>query len=581
MVFVNNFTVTAPHVRHTPEAIEADFSYVRSAVHVAGDEAVVKPVTDRYTFRTERAVGKVGVLLVGWGGNNGSTVTGAVIANRARMSWRTKEGVRSSNYLGSVVMASTIRVGADSAGEDVYAPLSAVLPMVHPNDLVLGGWDISKANLAEAMSRAKVFDYDLQRQLAPVMAKSVPMPSLYYPDFIAANQEDRADNVIPGDDKAVHLEKIRADIRAFKANNGLDTVIVLWTANTERFAELLPGINDTADNLLAAIAKSHPEVSASTMFAVASILEGAPYINGSPQNTFVPGCVQLAEREGVFIAGDDFKSGQTKFKSVMVDFLVNAGIKPTSIVSYNHLGNNDGKNLSAPSQFRSKEISKSNVVDDMVASNRILYEKDEHPDHVVVIKYVPAVNDSKRAMDEYTSEIFMGGTNTIVTHNTCEDSLLASPLIFDLVIMCELSTRITYRTAAMSSFEHFHPVLSLLSYMLKAPLVPKDSPVVNALFKQRACIENVLRACVGLPTENDMRLEHRAIPRFPTKSTAIPNGCFNAKGVHMNGNGMHGGAIGDGKTAEINGICVGADTNGMNGRCHGGENGDGDAGGQL
>lgn len=127
--------------------------------------------------------------------------------------------------------------------------------------------------------------------------------------------------------------------------------------------------------------------------------------------------------------------------------------QPTSIVSYNHLGNNDGKNLSAPQQFRSKEISKSNVVDDMVQSNHILYQPGEKPDHCVsnlgdgeimafspayeekrsgfitisalfqvVIKYVPYVGDSKRAMDEYTSEIMMGGTNTIAMHNTCEVS---------------------------------------------------------------------------------------------------------------------------------------------------------------
>jgi myo-inositol-1-phosphate synthase len=164
------------------------------------------------------------------------------------------------------------------------------------------------------------------------------------------------------------------------------------------------------------------------------------------------------------VAGDDFKSGQTKIKSVLVDYLVSAGIKVSSIVSYNHLGNNDGKNLSAPEQFRSKEISKSNVVDDMVLSNGLLYvfstfsasvrlsglfhsyryAKDEHPDHVVVIKYVPYVGDSKRAMDEYTSEIFMGGKNTLVMHNTCEDSLLATPLILDLCIMAELCERITY-----------------------------------------------------------------------------------------------------------------------------------------
>ena len=129
-------------------------------------------------------------------------------------------------------------------------------------------------------------------------------------------------------------------------------------------------------------------------------------------------------------------------KSVLVDFLVGAGIKPKSIVSYNHLGNNDGMNLSAPQTFRSKEISKSNVVDDMVASNSILYKPGEHPDHVVVIKYVPNVGDSKRAMDEYMSEIFMGGHNTISMHNTCEDSLLAAPIILDLVLLAELTGRI-------------------------------------------------------------------------------------------------------------------------------------------
>lgn len=130
----------------------------------------------------------------------------------------------------------------------------------------------------------------------------------------------------------------------------------MWTANTERFCEVRPGLNDSARALLESIRRSESEISPSTLFAVASILEGSAYINGSPQNTFVPGVIELAEQRRVFIGGDDFKSGQTKIKSVLVDFLVSSGIKPTSIVSYNHLGNNDGKNLSAPQQFRSKEV---------------------------------------------------------------------------------------------------------------------------------------------------------------------------------------------------------------------------------
>merc|ERR1719231_1381086 len=379
------------------------------------------------------------------------------------------------------------------------------------------------------MKRAKVLEPTLQEQLRPHMQHLTPLPSVYYPDFIAANQEERADNVLPGEDKMAHLEHIRKDIRTFKAKNGLDKVIVLWTANTERFASVQSGVNDTAANLMESIQANEPEIAPSTIFAVASILEGCMYINGSPQNTFVPGVIELAERHDVMIGGDDFKSGQTKMKSVMVDFLVSAGIKPTSIVSYNHLGNNDGKNLSAPQTFRSKEISKSNVVDDMVSSNRILYEPHEHPDHVVVIKYVPYVADSKRAMDEYTSEIFMGGHNTIVMHNTCEDSLLATPLIYDLAILADMTDRIQYKTPEMSEWASFHPIMSILSYLIKAPLVPPGAPVVNALFKQRGCIENLFRACVGRPADNHMLLEHkrgmaeRAAAEASSSSSAPPS----------------------------------------------------------
>jgi myo-inositol-1-phosphate synthase len=133
----------------------------------------------------------------------------------------------------------------------------------------------------------------------------------------------------------------------------------------------------------------------------------------------------------------------------------------------------------------------------------------EHPDHVVVIKYVPYVGDSKRALDEYTSEIFMGGRNTIAMHNTCEDSMLAAPIILDLVILAELITRISLKRDGEEALRPFHPVAVLLSYFTKAPLVPPGTPVVNALSKQRAMLENVLRACVGLPPESNMMLEFK------------------------------------------------------------------------
>ncbi len=106
-------------------------------------------------------------------------------------------------------------------------------------------------------------------------------------------------------------------------------------------------------------------------------------------------------------------------------------------------------------------------------------------------------------------------------HNTCEDSLLATPLIIDLIILTELCERISVCADVPHSatnfidaapdlrFERFHSVLSILSYLLKAPMVPPGAPVVNALAAQRQCIINIFRACSGLPPDDFMNLQHK------------------------------------------------------------------------
>lgn len=379
----SNVTVESPYVKYTGNYIDSTYKYCSTKARYAGSGVVVTPTEVTLNIRTERKVPRLGLMLVGWGGNNGSTVTAAILANKHKIKWHTKEGLREPNWFGSITQSSTVTLGYDSNNDPVVAPLCKLLPMVNPNDIVVDGWDISSLNLAEAMKRAKVIDYDLQTKLVKYMADMKPRPSIFCDDFIAPNQGERADNVLHGC-KWDQIFQIRADIRDCKEKNQLDKVIVLWTANTEKYSEVMPGVNDTAESLLYTIKSNSPLISPSTMFAVAAILEGVStvvvlistpppiqpahhhpldcllqcaFINGSPQNTFVPGCLELAEQHNVFIAGDDFKSGQTKFKSVLVDFLINAGIKPVSIVSYNHLGNNDGKNLSAPQQFKSKEVS--------------------------------------------------------------------------------------------------------------------------------------------------------------------------------------------------------------------------------
>jgi myo-inositol-1-phosphate synthase len=264
-------------------------------------------------------------MLVGWGGNNGSTLTAGIIANREGISWVTKDGVQHANYFGSLTQASTCRIGSFS-GEEIYVPFKSLLPMVDPNDIVIGGWDISDMNLADAMERARVLDIDLQKQLRPLMQDMVPLPGIFDPDFIAANQGSRANNIIKGSKKE-QMEKVIQDIRTFKAETKVDKVVVLWTANTERYSDVITGLNDTKENLFDSLENGEPEISPSTLFALACIHEGVPFINGSPQNTFVPGVIEYAIEKNCLIGGDDFKSGQTKMKSVLVDFLVGAGIK--------------------------------------------------------------------------------------------------------------------------------------------------------------------------------------------------------------------------------------------------------------
>jgi myo-inositol-1-phosphate synthase len=127
------------------------------------------------------------------------------------MSWMTKDGVRHANYFGSLTQASTCRVGSFN-GEEIFVPFKSLLPMVDPNEIVIGGWDISNVNLADAMSRAKVLDFELQRQLVPHMKDMVPLPGIYDPDFIAANQGARANNIVKGSKKEQY-EQIIQDIR--------------------------------------------------------------------------------------------------------------------------------------------------------------------------------------------------------------------------------------------------------------------------------------------------------------------------------------------------------------------------------
>lgn len=164
--------VNSENLTYTEESLYAKYSFhstnVKKVETEGGVKYEVKPVERLLEFKTERKVPKTGcvslffsgrrrrrsqnsiltfssslpsssrsLMLVGLGGNNGTTLTATVLANRHNVSWGTRDGIQTPNYLGSLVRASTMRLGVDDEGNDVHIPVSDVLPMVHPNDLVV------------------------------------------------------------------------------------------------------------------------------------------------------------------------------------------------------------------------------------------------------------------------------------------------------------------------------------------------------------------------------------------------------------------------------------------------------------
>lgn len=130
--------VESPNVKYTEEYIETRYEYHTTKVHKDGVKIIATPQADTYVFRTSVKVPKLGVMLVGWGGNNGTTVTAAVLANKMGLSWNTKEGVQHADYLGSLTQASTVSLGTGPDGE-VYVPLKSLLPFVDANDIEFDG----------------------------------------------------------------------------------------------------------------------------------------------------------------------------------------------------------------------------------------------------------------------------------------------------------------------------------------------------------------------------------------------------------------------------------------------------------
>jgi len=381
----------------------------------------------------------VGLLIVGLGGANGTTLLAGVLANRLDLQWYGPQGQRMSpNYYGCITQLDQRGVHGGVGYRDRLRGLADA------SKAAIGGWDIRPTKLGDALFEAQILDYDLVRQVRREMNGVPVLPGLYDPRFIGSSQHGTATHVLAEEGAGAALEHLRNDIREFKLQNGLKRsgeesderghTTVIWSASVEPNCDLLESLK-TADDLMNAIGKTEKErggpLPPSLLYATAAVLEGCSFINGGSQNTLsCPGLIDLASKwTGVYCLGTDFKAGQTKFKTAAVEYLRTMGLTPRVVASSNHLGNNDMRNLASS---KTTSTAKLRVKHDIFAP-----WQEEDLDHKVSIMFTEFINDEKRDFVEYTSLGFLGQVHTMVTYTRASDSVLCVPLMLDGAVWCD------------------------------------------------------------------------------------------------------------------------------------------------
>ncbi|KAL3928919.1 MAG: hypothetical protein SGBAC_012431, partial [Bacillariaceae sp.] len=313
---------------------------------------------------------KIGILVVGLGGNNGVTMVAGFLANNQKLEWETGSAGRVSapNWNGCITQLPPKGGGVGFQGR---------YPLANATNAAIGGWDIRPTPLGDALYASRVLEYDLVRQVREEMNSMDIMKGVYDESFLGESQYETATHIVTGRDSFFDkVEHIRKDIRAFIASNGVDgATTVIWSASVERPAQVQ---FETADELLQGILdnKSDCDMSPSIMYAVASALEGCSFVNGGSQNTLSPGMSELYEvayrskkiegfsdvsSKPAYVLGTDFKAGQTKFKTAAVEYIRALGLTPRVIASSNHLGNNDMLNLTSKKTVKAKMRVKQNI----------------------------------------------------------------------------------------------------------------------------------------------------------------------------------------------------------------------------
>ncbi len=429
----------------------------------------------------EKPKGKLGVLVVGLNGAVATTFLAGVLAVRKNL----------AQPIGSLTQMGTIRLGKRT---DKKSPLIRnFVPLAKLSDLVFGGWDIRKENCYQSAIHAGVLS---EKDLAGIRGELeaiTPMKAVFDQYYV---KRLKGTHVKKGKTKYELAEQLRDDIRAFKAANKIDRCVMIWCGSTEVFIST-SAVHKNLKNFEKGMKENHVDIAPSMLYAWAALQEGVSFANGAPNLTVdTPALLELAKKQGLPVCGKDFKTGQTLVKTVVAPMLKARLIGLSGWFSSNILGNRDGEVLDDPESFKTKEESKLSVLDGILQPDLYptLY-KDFY--HKVRINYYPPRGDNKESWDNIDIFGWMQYPMQVKINFLCRDSILAAPIVLDLVLFMDLAHR-----AGMKGIQEW------LSFYFKSPQHAEGLYPEHDLFIQLMKLKNTLRHLKGEELITHLGLEY-------------------------------------------------------------------------
>lgn len=415
------------------------------------------------------ATGKLGILIPGLGAVATTFIAGVEAV---------KKGI--AQPIGSLTQMGNIRLGKRT--EDRYPRIKEFVPLADLNDIAFGGWDIYEDNVYEAALNAKVLDLPLLQAIKTELEAIKPMKAVF--DRTYVSNLDGV-NVKTGATKYDLAMQVIEDIENFKKVNNCNRVVIVWCGSTEKYIQETD-IHSTIEKFEEALKNNESLIAPSMIYAYAAIKSGIPFANGAPNLTCdIPALLELAKQTQTPIGGKDFKTGQTLMKTILAPGLHARALGVRGWFSTNILGNRDGYVLDHPDNFRTKEVSKLSVLDEIFRPelNPELYGELYHK---VRINYYPPAGDNKESWDNIDIFGWLGYSMQIKINFLCRDSILAAPIVLDLALLMDLAKR-----SQMSGIQEW------LSFYFKSPQTLPELKPEHDIFKQLIKMQNTLRHIMG------------------------------------------------------------------------------------